>query len=229
VDDEFTGLPEFDPGDWTSVDAMLDFLRQKVAMPVEEFAALKEAAQRRAFTVAGVADLDIVSDVWEAIERAVRDGETLEDFRVHVGEKLASAWGGENPARLETIFRTNVHGAYSAGRQYLNQQVRDTHPYERYSVVDDDRTSDICEELIDVVVLSGTGPVPPLHMQCRTDKIACTEAEAKELSAELADGDDFEAAEGFGGDPMENYEPDLSTRPPEMASIFELKRDGGLL
>src|SRR4051812_22605507 len=164
---------------------MLDYLKDKVAMPAEEFYALVAEAQQRAFTVSGVADLDMVSDVWTAIEKAVEDGETLQDFRARVEEGLTDAWGGEEPWRGETIFRTNVQSAYGAGRQAQNDQVRETHPFIRYDVVDDERTSEICQELIDVVVPADSDFAAthhaPLHHGCRTDEVAVTEDEAEEL------------------------------------------------
>lgn len=229
---DLNGLPDLDDADdpkslLTALDAMLDFLREKVVMPAAEFYQLEAEARARAFTVSGVADLDLVTDVWEAIDQAVRDGETLEDFRERVGTKLEDAWGGENPWRLETIFRTNVQTAYSAGRQVQNAAVRSTHPYIRYDVVDDGRTSDICTPLIDVVVKADSDFAAkhhsPLHFNCRTDEVAITEDEAHELGV-TGDEDLPEVTpdEGFGA-PLEDWEPDLSTRPAELASIYELK------
>lgn len=225
--DDLDDLPDVDfSKDFeTAAETMIRFLREKTVLDANEFYALEERARQRAFTVAGVADLDIVTDVWEAIDSAVANGETLEDFRERVSEKLADEWGGEDPSRVETIFRTNVQGAYSAGRSAQNARVRETHPYERYSVVDDDRTSDICEALKDVVVPAGTGPVPPLHFNCRTDKVAITEDEAKEYG--ISETVDVEADEGFGGDPMAEWVPETSTRPAELASIYDLKVAGG--
>jgi SPP1 gp7 family putative phage head morphogenesis protein len=225
--DEFDDAPPLDDEDFlTSVDAMLQHLKELIPMPAEEFARLEEIAHQRAFTVANVADLDLVSDVWEAIDAAVRNGETLEDFRERVGQKLADAWGGEDPSHLETIFRTNVHSAYSAGRAYQNSRVKDTHPYLHYSVVDDDRTSEICEDLIGVTLPQDDPFIathqPPLHYRCRTDVVAVTEEEAREYGIDEV-APDVEPDEGFGGDPLGEFEPDLSTRPAEVASIYELK------
>jgi SPP1 gp7 family putative phage head morphogenesis protein len=221
--DDFDDVPDvgFDGNFENATDTMLRFLREKVVLTAEEFYSLDEAARLRAFTVSGVTDLDLVTDVWEAIESAVKNGETLEDFRARVGEALASEWGGEDASRLDMIFRTNVQNAYSAGRAYQNSRVRGTHPFERYDVVDDDRTSDICEKFIGKIVPSGTGPVPPLHFNCRTDKVAITEEEAQELGG--VDEDLGEPGEGFGGNPMAEWIPDVSSRPPELASIYELK------
>lgn len=227
--DEFDDLPGVDdPEDFLSaVDAMLDYLQGKVMMPAEDFYALQDAAKLRAFTVSGVTDLDLMSDVWNAIDSAVREGDSLEEFRERVAEKLESEWGGENPSRLDTIFRTNVQTAYSAGRFHENNSpaVRETHPYSRYDVVDDSRTSDICEDLIGTVLPSDHPFVlshqPPLHHNCRTDVVAITEAEARDLGVD-EEAPDVQADDGFG-DPFAEFTPDLSTRPPELASIFELK------
>jgi len=93
-------------------------------------------------------------------------------------------------------------------------------------VIDDSRTSDICEELIDVVLPADHPFVashqPPLHHNCRTDVVAITEDEARELGIDEM-SPDVEPSEGFGGDPLAGWEPDLSTRPAELASIYELK------
>lgn len=230
--DELDDAPDIDPdGDFpTSVEAMVAYLKAKVAMPAEEFYGLEEEARARAFTVSGVTELDLISDVWEAIESAVKNGETLEDFRVRIGEKLASEWGGENPSHLETVFRTNVQSAYSAGRFAQNNSpaVRQSHPYSRYDVLDDDRTSEICEKLIGTILPSDSPFVlrhqPPLHQRCRTDVVVITEDEARELGID-EDPPDVQADEGFG-DPLADFDPDLTTRPPELVAIYEAKQAG---
>lgn len=227
--DEFDDAPELGPGEefLTSVNAMLDYLKDKVAIPAEDFYALEGDARIRAFTVSGIADLDMMGDVWEAIESAVKNGETLADFRERVGELLEDAWGGKRPYQLETIFRTNIQTAYSAGRFQQNNHpaVKQTHPYSRYDVVDDDRTSDVCEPLIGTVLPSDDPFVlthqPPLHFNCRTDVVAVTEEEARDIGVD-EEPPDIEIEEGFGN-PFKDWKPDLTTRPAELANIFERK------
>jgi SPP1 gp7 family putative phage head morphogenesis protein len=205
------------------------WFRAKVPMTADEFYALEAEARRRAFTVSGVAELDLVSTVWEALERGVREGTTLEDFRKAVGDTLEAEWGGPNPSRLETIFRTNVQSAYSAGRYRQNNSpaVRATHPYSKFSAVMDSRTSDICEAL-DGTVLPSDDPFwsthqPPLHFNCRSDVSAITEDEARELGVDDGPPEGGDPDEGFGN-VLDDFEPDLSTRPVELAHAYEMKQ-----
>lgn len=89
----------------------IDFFRQRVPMLKAEWEAMEVAARKKAFTVAGVAQLDVVTDVWKSIDRALRDGTPLEEWKTEIGPKLEAAWAGSAanpPWRLETIFRTNV-------------------------------------------------------------------------------------------------------------------------
>lgn len=223
--DAFDDLPGVDDPDQflSAVDAMLQHLQEKAVVTAGEFYALEGEARQRAFTVSGVADLDIVTDVWEAIDAAVRNGETLEDFKARVEESLTSAWGGEEPSHLETVFRTNIQTAYSAGRQVQNERVRETHPFYRYDVVDDERVSDICEGLIGVVIPADQATLfPPLHPNCRTDMVAITAEEAGEAGVDDVGELDVEPEDGFG-DPLAAFEPDLSTRPAELVHIYEMK------
>ena len=95
------------------------WFRARVPMTDAQFEELKTKSRRKAFTVAGVAELDLVHETHAAIERAITDGTDLAEFKKAVGEKLRKAWSFSEKAtadRLETIFRTNVQLAYGAGR-----------------------------------------------------------------------------------------------------------------
>jgi hypothetical protein len=145
--------------------------KKRVPMPAAEFRALEEAEREFAFTVSGVAQADLVSQVYEGIERAIRDGTTLEDFKADVGEALEQSWGGSAPARIETIFRTNVQKAYSEGRTavFTAPAVKEARPYWRFETIDDDRRDEDCADC-DGVILPADDPwwkthTPPLHPQ----------------------------------------------------------------
>src|SRR6478672_2846629 len=87
------------------------WLRDRAPTFKAEFERLTAEAREKAFTVAGVAQLDLVAEAHRAVDAAVAQGVTLADFKKAIGPKLEAAWGStvEDPAwRLETIFRTNV-------------------------------------------------------------------------------------------------------------------------
>jgi SPP1 gp7 family putative phage head morphogenesis protein len=230
---EFADMPEIDWYDPDSVTSMLTWFRTKEPISAHEFYGISAKAQSKAFTVSGVTDLDIVSDVWRAIDEAVSNGETLREFQARIGDDLESQWGKENPSRLETIFRTNVQSAYSYGRYIQNNkpEVKSTHPYSRFSAVLDDRTTDECEAA-DGTVLPTEDPwwadhQPPLHFNCRSDVSALTEDEAKEEGIDEKPPEGADPMPGFGS-PFVDPSVDLSTRPPDLAAIFELKQKQAL-
>jgi SPP1 gp7 family putative phage head morphogenesis protein len=200
--------------------------RRRVPIADEDFRKLDSAAKRRAFTVAGVADLDLVSQVWEAIDAAVAEGTTYADFKAKVGAALEAAWGGDAPARLETIYRTNVQTAYSAGRYVTltDPAILKRRPYWKFSAVNDSRTSPICAP-IGGTVLPASDPFwlthqPPLHHRCRSAVIALT-ADQAETAGIAAEAPEAEPAEGFGAPPdLADWQPDLTRHPAPLVAAW---------
>lgn len=111
-----------------------------------------------AFTVAKMADVDLLADVQAAVGRALEEGLTVQQFRAQLEPVLQKAgwWGVQeqvdpitgksrlvqlgSPRRLETIFRTNVQTAYAAGEWSQIKEAADVAPYLMYDAVDDNRT-----------------------------------------------------------------------------------------
>src|SRR5437879_10136851 len=111
---------------------------------------MAEAARKKAFMVSGVAQLDVIADVWRALEHAIRDGRTFADFKRDIGAKLEAAWAGtvkDPPTRLETIFRTNIQLTYSAGRyrQLTQPDTLEQRPIWLYSAILDSRITSVCK------------------------------------------------------------------------------------
>ena len=189
----------------------------------DEFDALSARAKRKAFTVANVAQLDIVNQAWEAVDKAISKGTTLEDFKRDIADELEKAWGGtvDDPAwRLETIFRTNVQASYGAGRyeQATDPAVLDDRPVWMFDAVLDGRTTKVCRAC-DGTKLPASHPwwkshVSPLHFNCRSTFTALTEEEAGKLTARPPKE---QASDGFGLPPDESeWEPDTEKYPEEL-------------
>jgi SPP1 gp7 family putative phage head morphogenesis protein len=205
------------------------WFRDRLVMTDDEFQSIETASHATAFTVAGVAQLDLVTQVWEAADRAVAQGETLESFQKSMGAKLAAAWGKDMPWRVETIYRTNVQSAYSRGRwlQMNHPAVLRARPWRKFSAIMDSRTSPICGPC-DGVVRAADDPwwqqhVPPLHHNCRSHLVTLSDEEAK-AEGVSKDTPNVDADVGFGEAPSPvpraAWQPDLSQYPSVLAHVY---------
>jgi hypothetical protein len=218
-------------------DEAIAFFRDRVPLTDDEWNALTEAAHAKAFKVAGLSDLDLVTQVWEAIGKAIEEGSTFDDFKAAIGDKVKAAWAGtvDNPAwRLETIFRTNTQGAYGAGRykQMMDPAVLKFRPFWLFDSIDDHRRSPICNGI--AKELNGQAlpadsefcqsHVCPLHHSCRSGWRSIRKSEAEKRG--IADkAPDVEADAGFGKPPgVDDWEPDVSNHPAELRSKFKKKQ-----
>lgn len=119
----------------------------------------KVAAAVRAgsFSVAGVMKAQVLEDVRSALQKALDTGQTYDVFKRNLIPQLkAAGWLGRwphdtetgeilpgkgiKPRRLETIFRTNIQGAYMAGRYKGMVEASDSHPYWQYISILDEST-----------------------------------------------------------------------------------------
>ncbi len=224
------GIPD-DPAHFREA---IDAFRDRVPMTDSLFDELEAAEREFAFTVANVAQADVVADAFDAIDRAVSQGTSFEQFRDDVGAKLENAWGGEEPGRLETIFRTNTMTAYNQGRFRLmtSPAVKAARPYWRWDVVVDARTSDeICRPIgAAKVVLPQDHPwarthYPPLHPNCRT---VCTPLSEEEARAEgiTRSPPNVKVVDGFGAAPAvtgSDWEPEPQDYPAPIAAELDDK------
>lgn len=174
--------------DAVTFDEAIQWFEERVPMTDAIRAATRKAIAERAFYVAGVAQLDLVQDAYKALQRAIRNGSTLDDFKREVGPALVSAWGDsvEAPSwRLETIFRTNLQTAYAAGRyqRAIDPDVLDDRPFWMFDAILDKRITTVCKAC-DGTVLPADDPwwrthSPPMHFNCRSSVMTLTEEEAR--------------------------------------------------
>lgn len=200
----------------------------------KQLKALEHRMSRRGARVAGVAQLRVADDVMKAIDRAVEEGTSFQDFKKSVGTKLKREWKGtvENPgARVETIFRTNIQTAYAAGRmrELMDPDTMAIRPFWRFTAVMDLRTTEeICRPLNGTVLPARaswwTSHTPPLHFRCRSAITSLTQAAATKLGvthhppAQSAD-------DGFGSlRELETWAPDLDDVNPDLAKVYRSRK-----
>ncbi len=214
--------------DPVKADAAIRAFRDRVPLTRKEWDKLSADQEDFAFTVSGKVQADLVSQVWEGIDAAIEDGTDFSVFQDAVGDELFEAWGAPDAPRLEMVFRTGVNQAYNDGREevFRDPAVLEARPYWRFELVDDDALCDQCGECEDVC-LPADDPWwdehrPCLHPNCRCSFSAMTAQEAVDeglIDPEDADIDP-EVADGFGSDRDEDYSPDMSDYPDEIADHF---------
>lgn len=105
------------------------------------YAQLSDEAKVRAFAVSGIAKGEELETVFNALQRALKEGTTFEDFKRDAAAVFERrGWTGKAAWRVETIFRTNIQTAYSVGRYKEMMAVVKDRPYWQYSAVNDSRT-----------------------------------------------------------------------------------------
>ncbi|EHJ46344.1 phage head morphogenesis protein, SPP1 gp7 family [Solidesulfovibrio carbinoliphilus subsp. oakridgensis] len=179
------------------------FLKDKVPVTRDQFDRLSEVAKARAFTVSGLARVDMVEAVHRSMTLAMEKGVPLREWKQTVSQALDTAgFTGDRPLRLETIFRTNVQSAYMAGRYAEMSAMADTFPYWQYSAVNDGRTRPAHRALSGKVYPAGhpfwDTWFPPNGFNCRCTVKALTrrQVEDRGLAVETEIPEELDTASG---------------------------------
>ena len=129
----------------------LRYLQNKKLSPAFSYKDIWNEEHATNFTVAKAMQLDVLKDIKDAVEAAIADGQTFEQFRENLEPTLIKKkwWGkkemtdpltGEivnaqlgSDRRLKTIYDTNLRSAYQEGR-WERAQESTAHPYLMYRV-----------------------------------------------------------------------------------------------
>lgn len=195
--------------------------RKRVPMAKKDWDKLTAKQRQYAFSLAEATRADLATVVWEAVDKAIRKGTTLDEFREDIAAKLENEWVAPSAAAAERVFRNAVLGSYNAGRHavFSDPVVREARPYLRFDAVADSRSSEICEEL-DGTVLPADDPfwathTPQLHHGCRSILTALSPEEADEEGISTR-APDVDPDDGFGLEPSDeggDWEPRLRGYP----------------
>jgi SPP1 gp7 family putative phage head morphogenesis protein len=183
------------PSVFSKFDEAIEWFLARIVLARGEFDAISDRAKRQAFTVSNLSSLRMVDQVFREIGRALMGAEGMKSFRKRMIPMMDDDWGqgrGRDAAgrrinvgaRLETIYRTNVLGAYNDGRheQMSEPVVKKFRPYWMYDAIMDSRTTSICKGR-DGKVFAADDPwwntnYPPLHYNCRSGVRALTAKQA---------------------------------------------------
>jgi SPP1 gp7 family putative phage head morphogenesis protein len=178
-------------------------------------AALGEYAGRRAWKIAGVAQLEVVQDVHDSIGKAIETGIPFDVWKKQVATQLTQAWGRPDSYRIETIFRNATQQSYNAGRwrQMQQPEVLELRPYGYFDGVSDSRQSDICkawdETILPLAEFARLKACPQMHHRCRSNLRSITEREANRRGGVTTVIPSERAQAGFGDAPiMADWQPD---------------------
>jgi len=136
----------------------LRFFRSKGFRPSFAWQDVWQGEHARAFTVAKAMQLDILQDIRAAVDKALAEGQTLQQFQKGLRPVLEETgwWGRKpmedpktgrtrdvqlgSPRRLKTIFDVNLRTSYAAGKWAQIERNKARRPYLRYVAVLDQRT-----------------------------------------------------------------------------------------
>lgn len=176
--------------------AKKDFLARKVVSK-KVFDRMTKTAKRRAFTVAGAANDEMLRIFRAELARQIAEGGQLREFTRSVRQRAESAgWTPSNPSHVETIYRTNVVDSYGAGRfEHARQpEVLAARPYWQIRTVKDNRQRRT-HGAVDGWVLAADDPFwsnayPPFGFACRCRVSTLSAEQVKRRGLEVRSGSD---------------------------------------
>ncbi len=122
----------------------VDYFKQKINIPTKRWNSLKGAMHTRAFTIAGAMRADILLDFRNAVDKAISNGDSLQDFRDNF-YKIASKWRESDPSfdekmqkpkygawRSKVIYQTNMLTAAAAAQERQARELPDVFTHAKY-------------------------------------------------------------------------------------------------
>lgn len=170
-----------------------------------------QEAHSKAFTVAKAVRMDILQDIRDSVQTALKEGTTLQQFKKDLTPKLIEkGWWGKkligdgaggakevqlgSPYRLKTIYQANLQTAYSADRWKAFGENSANRPYLMYVAVMDDRTRPAHAALngkvfrIDDPFWNSFGPPNGFRCRCRVRALDESDIKSRGLGIESSKG-----------------------------------------
>jgi SPP1 gp7 family putative phage head morphogenesis protein len=185
-------------------DETVEFFRAKGSYPISRrWWDVWQEEHSRAFTVAGVTNVDALKSIRASLDKMLSEGGTFEQWKAQVIPQLQrSVSDGVAPdnilsdRRLRTIYDTNLRMARAAGQWKRIDALKAYQPYLMYSAVRDNRTRPLHRKWGGIdpgttrVILPVDHPAwrqfyPPNGWGCRCDVIQLSERAMKRQGLQL--------------------------------------------
>lgn len=139
-----------------TIDEAVKHLSEKNVMSRPQFDALDAAARAKAFTVANVNAEETLTKIRDVLAENVEEGASYKTFVDKIMDEVDTGTF-MSPWHMETVFRTNIQGAFSDGQMTVlnNPLVRSGFPYARQDAIHDNRVEDTHLE-VEKIGISGT-------------------------------------------------------------------------
>ena len=194
-------------------EAAAAYMRGKAVADPKNFGALPGQLKQRAFTVAGVEQLDALRRIRDAIAK-LPEGASWDEARKEIAAEISPFIGSGDSkfdasaarARAEFMLRTHGFQAYAVARHQQQMSVARDFPYWKYETVGDSRVR-AAHAALDGKVLRADDPwwkthYPPWDWGCRCIVVALDEEDAMEIGiSEHRDMPTPQRSEGFAFDP----------------------------
>lgn len=211
-------------------DEAIEFFAGKFPLTKALIAELGEHSGPRAWTVAGVSQLEIVQQTHASLLRAIENGTPFAEWQKEAEASLTKAWGKRDSARLRTIFVNATQQANNAGRwaQQTDPEVLSLRPFGMYDSVVDDRTSEFCRTWDGVILpleeFAKRNACPQTHHLCRASIRSLRPGDAKDRGGTTAKPPTVKASKGFGEAPTTAmWKPDRAKYDPQIWNEYERK------
>lgn len=208
-------------------DEALAFLYGKESAIFKTFKGISPEVFRAVFTVAGVAQMDVLVAIRGLVEKALAEGQSFDDFKQAMTEsELISKALPES--RFQTIYRTNLQSAFMAARFRQQTAIGERKPFWKFVAVLDQSTTEGCKELDGKVFKFDDGfwatNYPPRHYNCRSRVVVMNDRELERYGGSVEDGAkyaDVQPDPNFATTPDTPWKPKESDYPKDIWKEYE--------
>ena len=168
-------------------EAAADYIHGKAVADPKNFGNLPDQLKQRAFTVAGIEQLDALRRIRDAVAK-LPEGASWDEAKREIASEMSPYTGGDDKAakaRADFMLRTHGFQAYAVARHQQQMSVAQDFPYWKYETVGDARVRP-GHAALDGKVLRADDPwwkthYPPWDWGCRCIVIAIDEEDAEEI------------------------------------------------